>query len=94
MSPSVGANAAALGAQPRPEPPKEAEVTGAVPSCRRYVAGRRCKSTAKMEGKVVIITGANTGIGKETARDLARRGKSQFITRHPCAAGVAVPVCQ
>jgi NAD(P)-dependent dehydrogenase (short-subunit alcohol dehydrogenase family) len=31
-------------------------------------------STARMDGKVVIVTGANAGIGYETTKDLARRG--------------------
>ena len=41
---------------------------------RPYIAGAACTSQAKLEGKTVIVTGSNTGIGKETALDLATRG--------------------
>ncbi|XP_076030792.1 retinol dehydrogenase 11-like [Oratosquilla oratoria] len=40
---------------------------------------RRCKSRRRLDGAVVIVTGANSGIGKETTRDLAGRGATVIM---------------
>lgn len=40
--------------------------------CREQTWGR-CKNMDSLQGRVFIVTGANSGIGRETVKELAKR---------------------
>ena len=46
---------------------------------RKYLKGGQCKNKHSMKGKVVIVTGASPGIGKESAIDLAKHGAKVIL---------------
>ncbi|XP_004624827.1 retinol dehydrogenase 11 [Octodon degus] len=62
----------------------------AAPQVRKMLAFGVCTSTVQLPGKVAIVTGANTGIGKETAKELARRGARVYLACRDVQKGEAV----
>ncbi|XP_047476152.1 retinol dehydrogenase 11-like [Penaeus chinensis] len=45
----------------------------------KRLTAARCTSSRRMDGKTVVITGGESGLGKEVAKDLVRRGADVII---------------
>lgn len=46
---------------------------------RYYFNGAQFREKVRADGKVAVVTGANCGLGKETARQLAKRGARVYL---------------
>ncbi|KAK0084755.1 hypothetical protein PV326_006161 [Microctonus aethiopoides] len=49
-------------------------IIGLFSALRNYMAGPMCPNDERIDGKIVVITGGSSGIGREIAIELARRG--------------------
>uniref|UniRef100_A0A4X1U8E6 NADP-retinol dehydrogenase n=1 Tax=Sus scrofa TaxID=9823 RepID=A0A4X1U8E6_PIG len=57
---------------------------------RKMLSSGVCTSTVQLPGKVAVVTGANTGIGKETAKELAKRGARVYLACRDVQKGESV----